>query len=244
MLRASRELLAVRSPLDAELMVSELLGTWWGEGEPGSPSGADLDELIGEGLVEYARQHQSPAALALLSGIACLGTSRQAARAEDAALKLIEHGIPRPGWAEHVGAVVAGDCHVNSDAFGDRDEAVCLFSYAGTEPHALVLAVDYNARGMLSDGWVTSQVDKLLERGRANGAEADGSPGRGTFRSVAPSQARYLLETALGGHPHHAGAEGQQVLRLLSRLHQVAYPCPAAAHRCSGGDPRRRAGRA
>ena len=28
MLRAARELLAVRSPLDAELMVSELLGTW------------------------------------------------------------------------------------------------------------------------------------------------------------------------------------------------------------------------
>src|SRR5262252_10810263 len=53
MLRAARELLAVRSPLDAELMVSELLGTWWGEGEPGAPSGADLDELIGEGLVEY-----------------------------------------------------------------------------------------------------------------------------------------------------------------------------------------------
>src|SRR5580700_5866541 len=31
MLRAARELLAVRSPLDAELMVSELLGTWWGQ---------------------------------------------------------------------------------------------------------------------------------------------------------------------------------------------------------------------
>ncbi|MGH3189673.1 MAG: hypothetical protein ACRDOL_20910, partial [Streptosporangiaceae bacterium] len=30
LLRAARELLAVRSPLDAELMVSELLGTWWG----------------------------------------------------------------------------------------------------------------------------------------------------------------------------------------------------------------------
>jgi hypothetical protein len=198
MLRASRELLAVRSPLDAELMVSELLGTWWGEREPRSPSGgADLDELIGEGLVEYARQHQSPAALALLSGIACLGTPRQAARAEDAALALIECGIPRPGWAEHVGAVVAADCHVNSDPFGDRDEAVCQFSYAGAEPHALVLVVDYNARGMLTDGWVTSQVDTLLERCR-NGSAAEPAPGRGAFRPVAPAAARHLLETALG----------------------------------------------
>ena len=34
MLRAARELLAIRSPLDAELMVSELLGTWWGQSSP------------------------------------------------------------------------------------------------------------------------------------------------------------------------------------------------------------------
>jgi hypothetical protein len=198
MLRASRELLAVRSPLDAELMVSELLGTWWGEREPGTaPGSTDLDELIGEGLVEYARQHESPAALALLSGIACLGTSRQAARAEDAALRLIERGIPRPGWAEDVGKVVAGDCHLNSDAFGDRDETVCLFSYAGTEPHALVLVVDYNVQGMLTDGWVTSKVDTLLERCRA-AAPTDGNGSRGTFRTIPPSQARKLLETALG----------------------------------------------
>src|SRR5262252_8081985 len=191
MLRASRELLAVRSPLDAELMVSELLGTWWGEREPGARArNADLEEVIGEGLVAYAGQHASPAALALLSGIACLGTPRQAAAAECAALGLIERGIKRPGWAEHVGAVAAGDCYLNSDAFGDRDEAVCLFSYAGTEPHALVLVVDYNSAGMLSDGWVTSQVDTLLERCR-NGN------GRGSFRPVAGAEARHLLETAL-----------------------------------------------
>jgi len=179
MLRAARELLAVRSPLDAELMVSELLGTWWGEKGPGPRArNTDLDELIGEGLVAYAAQHESPAALALLSGIACLGTPHQAAAAERAALGLIERGIKRPAWAEHVGAVVAADCYMNSDAFGDRDEAVCLFSYGGTtEPHALVLVVDYNASGMLSDGWVTSQVDKLLERCREASGEA-AQPGR------------------------------------------------------------------
>ena len=75
MLRAARELLAVRSPLDAELMVSEMLGTWWGP-QPGRPGErdvrrrrADLDELVGEGLIGYAAGQGSPAALALLSGI-------------------------------------------------------------------------------------------------------------------------------------------------------------------------------
>jgi hypothetical protein len=92
MLRASRELLAVRSPLDAELMVSELLGTWWGRhagrGGRGARRRADVEELVGEGLVSYAGEQGSPAALALLSGIACLGTSRQAIQAEKAAARL------------------------------------------------------------------------------------------------------------------------------------------------------------
>src|SRR6516165_10863561 len=107
MLRAARELLAVRSPLDAELMVSELLGTWWGQ-HGGGRRAATVEQLVGEGLVDYAGEQRSPAALALLSGIACLGTSRQAAKAERAALELIEAGVPCPGWAQHLGAVRGG----------------------------------------------------------------------------------------------------------------------------------------
>ncbi|HEY4701436.1 MAG TPA: hypothetical protein VIH64_06070, partial [Streptosporangiaceae bacterium] len=51
LLRAARELLAVRSPLDAELMVSELLGTWWGQRSDSAP-GSDVERLVGEGLVD------------------------------------------------------------------------------------------------------------------------------------------------------------------------------------------------
>jgi hypothetical protein len=200
MLRAARELLAVRSPLDAELMVSELLGTWWGER---SHTGGDVEELVGEGLVSYAAQQRSPAALALLSGIACLGTPRQAMQAESAALALMERGVVRPPWAEHVGAVAAGEAYVNSDAYGDRDEVVCVFSYAGEEPHALVMVVDYNAGGMLRDGWVTSQVDRLLER---CAAASSGAAARSSFSQVDPSQARRLLETSLAVTETRKGA--------------------------------------
>ena len=107
LLRAARELLAVRSPLDAELMVSELLGTWWGQ-RGGGRRAATVEQLVGEGLVDYAGEQHNPAALALLSGIACLGTPRQAAKAERAALELIKAGVPCPGWAEHLGAVTLG----------------------------------------------------------------------------------------------------------------------------------------
>ena len=177
LLRAARELLAVRSPLDAELMVSELLGTWWGQ-RGGGRRAATVEQLVGEGLVDYAGEQRSPAALALLSGIACLGTSRQAAKAERAALELIEAGVPRPGWAQHLGAVTPAECYVNPDELGDTDEVICVFSYAGEEPHALVSVVDYNADGMIKDGWVTSRVSKLLDHCREISSQR-GVKGRG-----------------------------------------------------------------
>ncbi len=202
MLRAARELLAVRSPLDAELLVSEMLGTWW-EPRPRRMAAvrgrAGIEELVGEGLVEYAAQQATPAALALLSGIACLGTPAQAAKAERAALDLIEGGVARPRWADHLGAVTSGDCYLNSDAYGDRDEVVCLFSYAGEEPHALVTVVDYNSGGLLRDGWVTTQVGKLLDRCRQlhGGTPAGGPQAGGSFGPLDPPQARRMLARAL-----------------------------------------------
>ncbi|HEX2318494.1 MAG TPA: hypothetical protein VHJ18_05885 [Streptosporangiaceae bacterium] len=202
MLRAAREMLAVRSPLDAELMVSELLGTWWRQ-QParGARNGrapvrraTDVEQLVGEGLVGYAAEQGSPAALALLSGIACLGTQRQAIKAERAALDLMERGVARPAWAEHAGAVAAAECYVNTDAFGDRDEVICVFSYAGRDEHALVVIVDYNAGGMITDGWVTSQVGKLLDYCH-NLSEPEGP--RSTFNRVDAPDVRRLLESAL-----------------------------------------------
>jgi hypothetical protein len=195
LLRAARELLAVRSPLDAELMVSELLGTWWGQ-RGGGRRAATVEQLVGEGLVDYAGEQRSPAALALLSGIACLGTPRQAAKAERAALELIEAGVPCPGWAEHLGAVTSAECYVNPDDLGDTDEVICVFSYAGEEPHALVSVIDYNAGGMIKDGWVTSRVGKLLDHCREASSQR-GAEGKFAFREVDAGQARHMLESAL-----------------------------------------------
>jgi hypothetical protein len=238
MLRAARELLAVRSPLDAELMVSELLGTWWRQ--PGTRSGAprrmpraSVEELVGEGLVAYAARQENPAALALLSGIACLGTPRQAALAERAALVLMDRGVPRPGWAEHVGAVASGDCYVNADSYGDRDEVVCLFSYAGEEPHALVVVVDYNAHGMARDGWVTSQVDKLLEYCR--------TPGSNRFAQIEPGRARRHLEAALAvteAAPEPAVSASFPSYHAFIRARVRTLPPGGPARGASGADSR------
>jgi hypothetical protein len=84
--------------------------------------------------------------------------------------------------------VVAAECYLNSDSYGDRDEVVCVFSYAGQDQHALVVVVDYNAGGLARDGWVTSQVAKLLDYC---------SQSASAFTQVQAPHARRLLESAL-----------------------------------------------
>ena len=195
-LHAARELLAVRSPLDAELLVSDLLGTWWPQRHH-TIGGAGVEQLVGEGLVEYAAGQRSPAALALLSGIACLGTSRQAAAAEQAAITLIDAGVRTPRWADHLGMVTAAKCYVNPDEWGDQDELICVYSYDGEEPHALVCVIDYNSSGMIKDGWVSSQVDKLLDHCQRVSAARKGARPEDGFREIDPPQARKMLEAAL-----------------------------------------------
>ena len=196
LLHAARELLAVRSPLDAELLVSDLLGTWWPQRHH-TIGGTGVEQLVGEGLVEYAARQRSSAALALLSGIACLGTSRQAAAAEQAAITLIDAGVRTPGWAEHLGAVSAAECYVNPDEWGDQDELICVFSYAGEEPHALVdvdrlqrVGHDQGRLGQLAGGQAARPLPAGL-RARPRAAPEDG------FREIDASQARKMLQAAL-----------------------------------------------
>jgi hypothetical protein len=201
MLVHARELLAVRSPLDAELIVSEILGAWWGR----PLDDADVEEVIGEALVEHAARKGTPAALALLCGVAYLGTSRQAAKAELAALELMDRGVARPGWADRVGMVAPAECYASRDVYGDQDSVVCTYTYGGEERHALVLLVDHNhgahpdaerrltSGGMVRDAWVSSQVDKLLDHCRREGRD---NPLM-RFEQMEPGRTRDLLEAAL-----------------------------------------------
>ncbi|MFC6079949.1 hypothetical protein [Sphaerisporangium aureirubrum] len=277
MLLAARELLAVRTPLDAELMVSDMLGAWWGR----RLRRGDVEEFLGEGLVEYAAKAGTPAALTLLIAIAYLGTSRQAAKAEGAALALMESDVARPRWAERVGAVKPRGCYVSRDAYGDQDTVLCTFGYRGgatatpasaharvaaeaatgraggaaaaseeqpeipaarpaepgqaaqpqpsapEEPHALVVVVDYNMRGMARDAWVSSQVDELLVRADA---EAAGNPML-RFEELEPQQARALLEFAMRATTESLGrktpslvSEGYSAFHAFARARIKALP--------------------
>lgn len=198
MLLHARELLAVRSPLDAELIVSEILGAWYGR----NLGSDDVEEIVGEALMEHAARKGTPAALALLAGVAYLGTPRQAALAERGALRLIDAGVAQPGWADHVGMVESAECYVSRDVYGDQESVICTYTYGGIERHALVVLVDHNLGGrwdlapecgLVRDTWVSSQVDRLLDHCRT---EAENSELM-EFAELDPRETRALLEPAL-----------------------------------------------
>lgn len=190
MLRGARELLAIRDPLDAELFVSEVLGTWWGQ----RPPDGDVEEVIGEALVDHAAQSGTPEALALLTGIAELGTPGQASKAASAAREVAARGVRRPPWAGDIGRVGSGECWVSRDVYGDQDTVIATFLYEpADELHALIVLVDYNLGGMAKDAWCTSKVETLLERCRSEAADN----ALMQFDSLDPVRARAMLDAAL-----------------------------------------------
>ena len=87
---------------------------------------------------------------------------------------------------------------------------------AGEEPHALVSVIDYNLAGMLRDGWVSSQVNKLLDHCRRPAVARVSSRPEDGFRQIDPPQARKMLEAALATTD---GAEDPPVSESFAARH-------------------------
>jgi len=210
LLRGARVLLSLRHPLDAELTVSELLGSW----QEMRSRGIDPDRLVGEGLLDYARRAATPAALALLTGVSSVGVSaRHRLLARRGARELAALGVPGPHWASVPVTVRPVGTYVSRSLFGDVDELVCVYRHEvdgqpeGDE-HALVAVIDHNSGGVLRDAWVSTKVERLL-RHCAEQAERDPLA---SFTAVSPGRARSMLSSALG-----------RTLRLMAAGEQPAF---------------------
>jgi hypothetical protein len=254
MLRAARALLATRDPLDAELGVSEMLGSWWGRRMPG----IDVERRLGDGLIDRAAASGSAAGLALLAGIAVLGTSqRQRDLAAKAADGLGSAGVGRPAWADALGRARPVAAYVSGNRFADTDDVICVFRYDGVPAgapggtHAVIAVVDHNSGGVLRDAWVTTKVERLLEHCRG---EAGGGDPMATFTSLRPERARALLEEALlrtdratagaadgraAHHPAPAGLTGPSFAAHHALLRARVRALPRAAAQRGGRAPTR-----
>ncbi len=179
--------MTVDDPLEAELLVSDMLGTWWNL----FLVDADPEVVFGEGLVAYAGRSRSPAAIALLCGIRALGTDQQRRRAAAALARPARAGGSEPAWAGRIGAPQPTESWIYQDVYGDQTSVFLDYRGAGV-PHGLIVLVDHTLGGFAKDAIVTDDPDAVLAGIRR---EID-SP-LATLRKITSGDARAILEPAL-----------------------------------------------
>jgi hypothetical protein len=156
---AESYLAKVRSPLDAEMWGSEMLGMLTSSGEdlPGAES------FVAETVVSVLEQAGTAAALAVLvvlSGISGPAMSSAAARARQ---RLAVAGVPEPSWAGTTGAPTVGGCWLYRDVFGEQECVYATFAH-GRQRHALCVLVDHDLGGGVKDSYVTARVGTLRKK--------------------------------------------------------------------------------
>lgn len=184
---AAAELAGLRDPLQAEMLVSELLGIWSGQ----VLVDADPDVVFGEGLIEHAQRRGTPAALAMLRGIAAVGTDRQRTKAATAASALAARGVTEPIWADELAPVQVTDCWAYGDVYGDQTSMLLGFERGG-EQHGLVVLIDHTLGGIAKDAFLADDPAAALAAVRA---EADGL--LISLREITPAEARGFVEPAI-----------------------------------------------
>jgi len=214
--------LAADDPLDAEILVSELLGSMRGieERNPGVPAGT-LDAFI-DGLAARA----NPAAIAALVTLARLAPGEPSRLRALRRLQERPDG-PRPSWADAIDAWTPARAMVLADAFGDQATVAVEFTGTG-RTHALLAHVDFSHLG----GWCPEVfvVEDLTALRTAMARDGDDPLQR--YVELDLLAARFLLERALAAtdrtdEPHTAvGFDDMQAL-AVARL-RLLPPTSAA----------------
>ena len=103
-IEAAADLAESEDPLDAELVGATWLSI-------GARAGAGFEEALIGGFIPEFEARASSEALALLLAIGSVAEGRAGKEASGAAGRLVEAGVPRPGWAAELGEpVTVADC--------------------------------------------------------------------------------------------------------------------------------------
>jgi hypothetical protein len=170
--------------LDAELFVSELLGSWWA-----MPVEVDPEAELGERLVAYVARKRRAGAVALLRTVAVLGTERQRMQAAAAADALVASGVDEPVWARTLGTERLVGTWEFGDVFGDQSSVLVAVERAGAR-HGVIALVDRNI-GIVKDAVVTGDPDAV----RADLAAASQHPAT-DHREITADEAAALVVPA------------------------------------------------
>lgn len=189
---AEKILPSLKSPLDAEMWGSELLGMFRLMGvDPEA-----VDELVAQMIIPASEAAATPAALALLTVLSSLGGPEAARAAHAARQTLVASGIPAPAWAPQLGMPTVGRCWVYGDVFGEQESIFATFRYGRSE-HVLSVLVDHSLGGGVKDSYVATQVKKL----RRQIAEIASDDPTMLIEDVDATEAASKLRVALAAPP-------------------------------------------
>jgi hypothetical protein len=160
-LNEARQVLGhLRSPVDAELWGSDMIGALGGRGATGD--NAELMAELATSLVPAAERDGTPEALALLRILGAIGPPDLQAAATHAAQRVVGHGVPDPEWAAVIGSPAVGRCWHYSDVGGRQESLTASFGYGAAE-HALSVLLDHGKGGKIKDAWV-DDAEGLLDK--------------------------------------------------------------------------------
>lgn len=242
------DLVGFEDPLDAEIAGAAFVSIGEMAGE------AFQDALVG-GFIPRFEARASAEALAMVLAIGSVAEGRAGKAASAAADRLVQAGIPRPGWASELGEpVTVADCWRIIDTQGTASMLACSFHRAGRS-HAVVMSVDHRDCGAAT-GIVLLGVDQLpetLEMMRAGGREGGCEI---VQEALDPAELRWQVEAALDARAVHDndarelglddgpvdedGLPDYRALAVLLRARMNALPRsskPTAPH--GAGDGRR-----
>lgn len=242
------DLVGFEDPLDAEIAGAAFVSI-------GEMAGEAFEDALVGGFIPQFEARATTEALAMVLAIGSVAEGRAGKAASAAADRLVQAGIPRPGWAAELDEpVTVADCWSIIDAQGTASMLACSFHRAGRS-HAVVMSVDHLDCGAAT-GIVLLGVDQLpetLEMMRA-GARDGGCEIK--QEALDPAKLRWQVEAALDARAVHDndarelgldagpvdedGLPDYRALAVLLRARMNALPGsskPTAPH--GAGDGRR-----
>ena len=233
------EVISAAANLDEDPLEAELVGaTWMSIGERG---GEGFEEALIGGIIPELEARVSSAAMAMLLAIGSVAEGRAGKEASAAIGRLVDAGVPRPGWAAELAEpVTVTDCLRMSDTQGIASMLVCSV-HRGGRSHAVVISVDDLNCGA-ADGILLLSLEDLpqaLELIRATGA-GDGFDI--TTEALDPAEFRWQVETALDARAVHdsdltmeeadsedvdEGGPAYPALAILVRTRMNVLPTPS-----------------
>jgi Plasmid pRiA4b ORF-3-like protein len=194
-LTGAADLVTSADPLEAEIAGSVFVSI-------GALADEEFTEALVAAFIPEFEARACPEAVAMLLAIGSVAPDRVGKTASAAADRLVEAGLPRPGWAGELGQpVTADECWRLSEPAGTGSMLACSFHRAGRS-HAIVLSVDDLDCGAATDILLleADQLPQALEmmrsQARAGGVEITTEP-------LDPPELRWQIENALDARAVH-----------------------------------------